>query len=163
MKSIATRNRAAAVTATIVATLLAPRPPRAAECTAASGRSARRRPRALYVGRLRQLPAGGQMGERTAGAENSGSDRVIPLAFHVDYWNQLGWIRSVFAGGVQRAPTPAQQPARREFRGDAATAAQRPGLSPRRGFDDFEASSRRSTSPGRRPISGSSSAAAVLR
>ena len=25
-------------------------------------------------------------------AKKLGADRVVPLAFHVDYWNQLGWI-----------------------------------------------------------------------
>jgi hypothetical protein len=49
------------------------------------------RTRALYFRRLQQLSARRSLAERPCPSAASIRAWFIPLAFHVDYWNQLGW------------------------------------------------------------------------
>jgi hypothetical protein len=84
------RSRLAATVATICMTIVTPRTPGAAECTAVSG------PNRVAVLELYTSegcdscpPADKWVSELPA--RKFSSDRVLPLAFHVDYWNQLGW------------------------------------------------------------------------
>jgi hypothetical protein len=85
------RSRLAAAVATICMSLLSQRAPSAAECMAASG------PQRVAVLELYTSegcdscpPADKWVSELPA--RKFSSDRLLPLAFHVDYWNQLGWI-----------------------------------------------------------------------
>lgn len=82
--------RSALITLSLV-TLLTPHNLLAADCTAASG-SQRVPVLELYTseGCDSCPPADRWVGELPD--RNFRSDRVVPLAFHVDYWNQLGWI-----------------------------------------------------------------------
>jgi hypothetical protein len=83
-------TRSALVTMLLV-TLLAPNILFAGDCTAASGNQ-RVALLELYTseGCDSCPPADRWVGELPA--RNFRGDRVVPLAFHVDYWNQLGWI-----------------------------------------------------------------------
>ena len=46
--------------------------------------------RALYLGGLRQLPAGRPLAV-VPGRQGLRPDRVVPIALHVDYWDYIGW------------------------------------------------------------------------
>ena len=46
--------------------------------------------RALHVGRLLELPAGGQAIEPIPSRDYS-LEQVVPISLHVDYWDDLGW------------------------------------------------------------------------
>ncbi len=89
MKSI--YPRLAATVATICMSILAPRPANAAECIATSS------PHRVAVLELYtsegcdSCPSADRWVSELPARKFSG-DRVLPLAFHVDYWNQLGWI-----------------------------------------------------------------------
>ena len=48
----------------------------------------RRARRAVHLGGLRQLPARRRLAAQAAG---SGAGAVVPLSFHVDYWDYIGW------------------------------------------------------------------------
>ena len=73
----------------IVAALLAAPAP-AAECTAASGPQ-RVAVLELYTSEGCDSCPPADQWVSALPARKFGGDRVIPLAFHVDYWNQLGW------------------------------------------------------------------------
>jgi hypothetical protein len=90
MKSMQLRNQRRAVTATIVAALLGAAPAPAAECTAASGPE-RVAVLELYTSEGCDSCPPADQWVSALPARKFGGDRVIPLAFHVDYWNQLGW------------------------------------------------------------------------
>lgn len=83
-------SRLAAGVAAIGMTILTPGSPSAADCLAASG------PQRVAVLELYTSegcdscpPADKWVSELPA--QKFSGDRVLPLAFHVDYWNQLGW------------------------------------------------------------------------
>jgi len=73
----------------IVATLFAA-PASAAECTSASGPQ-RVAVLELYTSEGCDSCPPADQWVSALPAKKFGGDRVIPLAFHVDYWNQLGW------------------------------------------------------------------------
>src|SRR5215218_308267 len=85
------RATRSALATMLLVTLLSPNILIAADCTAASGNQ-RVALLELYTseGCDSCPPADRWFGELPA--RNFRGDRVVPLAFHVDYWNQLGWI-----------------------------------------------------------------------
>jgi hypothetical protein len=91
-------------------------------------RKSRRAARALHLGRLRQLPpADRRLSQWKDQAGFAG--RLVPLAFHVDYWDRLGWTdRFASPQYTQRQYAMAAWPARarsipRSSSGTAATGA----------------------------------------
>ena len=83
-------NQGGAVMVAIVAALLGPASAPAAECTAASGPQ-RVAVLELYTSEGCDSCPPADQWVSALPARKFGGDRVIPLAFHVDYWNQLGW------------------------------------------------------------------------
>ena len=90
MKSVRLRIRRTAVMVTIIAALLAAARAPATECTAASGPQ-RVAVLELYTSQGCDSCPPADQWVSALPARKFGSNRVIPLAFHVDYWNKLGW------------------------------------------------------------------------
>ena len=93
-----------------------------ASCSPAVGRAACPRGGAVHLRRLQLLPAG-----RPLAVEAEGPARRVALAFHVDYWDRLGWPDRFASAGLPqrqaqlRAATARVMPTRRRWWSTAAT------------------------------------------
>ena len=80
-----------------------PRPVSALPADARSGPASRSAGRALHVGGMQQLSAGRPLVVVDLRGKGAAAAAGIALAFHVDYWDRLGWTDRLCLAGVHRA------------------------------------------------------------